>query len=101
MNHLSLLLNRRSYSLLWFAHIISEVGNWLTFIAITVLAYQITESGLAVSGVFVARTIPALFLTPIAGVIVDRWNRRAILVFSDVVRGLLVLTLLLVRVTST
>ena len=97
MNHLSLLLNRRSYSLLWFAHIISEVGNWLTFIAITVLAYQITESGLAVSGVFVAHTIPALFLTPIAGVIVDRWNRRAILVVSDVVRGLLVLTLLLVR----
>ena len=98
MKHLlSLLLKKRSYSLLWFAHIISEVGNWLTFIAITMLAYQITESGLAVSGVFVARTIPALFLTPIAGVIVDRGNRKVILVVSDVVRGMLVLTLLVVH----
>lgn len=94
---LSLLLKERSYSLLWFAHIISEAGNWLTFIAITVLAYRITESGLAVSGVFVARTIPALFLTPIAGVIVDRGNRKVILVVSDVVRGMLVLTLLVVH----
>lgn len=97
MNHLSLLLNRRGYSLLWFAHITSEVGNWLTFIAITVLAYQITGSGLAVSGVFVARAIPALFLAPIAGVIVDRWNRKAILVVADVVRGMLVLTLLVIH----
>lgn len=97
MDHLFLLLNRRSYSLLWFAHVVSDAGNWLTFIAITVLAYQITGSGLAVSGVFIARTIPTLFLAPIAGVIVDRWNRKAILVISDVVRGVLVLTLLIIH----
>lgn len=97
MDHLGLLLNKRNYSLLWFAHIVSEAGNWLTFIAITVLAYQITGSGLAVSGVFIARTIPTLFLAPIAGVIVDRWNRKAILVISDVARGMLVLTLLIIH----
>jgi len=97
MDYLALLLNRRSYSLLWIAHVISEAGNWLTFIAITVMAYQITESGLAVGGVFVARTIPTLFLSPVAGVIVDRWNRKTILVVSDVVRGILVFTLLITR----
>lgn len=97
MKYLSLLLTQRNYSLLWVAHVISEAGNWLSFIAITVLAYRITGSGLAVSGVFVARAIPLLFLAPVAGVIVDKWNRKTILVISDIVRGALVLTLLIVH----
>lgn len=97
MGYLGLCLSKRNYLLLWCAHIVSEAGNWLTFIAITVLAYQITGSGLAVSGVFIARAIPTLFLAPIAGVIVDRWNRKAILVISDVARGTLVLTLLIIH----
>ncbi len=78
---------------LWLALGLSSLGDWLGLLAITALASKIAEgeSGkyFAVSGVFILRLAPAVLLGPVAGVLVDRFSRRWILVFGDVLRFLL------------
>ena len=59
-----------------------------------VLVYQLTGQGLAVAVLVVAEIIPVLLLGPVAGVVIDRFNRKAVLIGADLVRAALVLSLL-------
>jgi MFS family permease len=72
---------------LWFAQIISLFGDWFNIIALSALVAQYTnKSGLAVSGLLLARVLPPFLVSPFAGVIVDRYNRKHLLIISDVMR---------------
>ena len=66
-------------------------------IASVALVASLTESGLAVGGLFVLRMLAPFCTSPLAGVVADRYSRRSILIVADVVRGLVVLGMLLVR----
>ncbi len=80
---------------LWLSQVVSSLGDWLGFVAITAIAARIGGSspGAAVSIVLAARLVPGFFLGPAAGVLVDRLNRKKVMVTCDVGRGLVLATL--------
>jgi MFS family permease len=81
----------------WFAGVISQLGNWFNYIGIFVLLTKLTGSGGAVSWFLIAKFIPTSFLGPAAGIIVDRFSRKTIMITSDLLRVFIVLGFLLVR----
>src|SRR5215207_6781804 len=84
----------RRYFPLWLGQLVSNFGDTLHYIALVVLVFQLTREGIAVAALVAAEILPVLFLGPIAGVVIDRFSRKAVLIGSDLVRALLVLTLL-------
>ena len=83
----------RSYFPLWLGQLVSNFGDTLHYIALVVLVFQLTSQGLAVAGVVAAEVIPVLLLGPIAGVIIDRFSRKSVLIGADVFRAILALSL--------
>lgn len=64
------------YRRLWAARTISQWGDTFNFVALALLVYDLTGSGLGVTGVVVAEVLPVLLLAPVAGPLVDRWPPR-------------------------
>jgi MFS family permease len=85
----ALLKSNPNYRYTWMGQVVSEVGDHFNTIAVFSLILQQTNSGLAVSGVMLARAIPMLLAGPLAGVSLDRFDRRQIMIASDLVRGVL------------
>lgn len=90
-------LRNRNFSLVWFAGLISTMGNYMLFVALPVYIYQTTQSTLATSIMFAAGIIPRLLVGAVSGVFVDRWDRKKTMVITNVLMGLTLLPLLLVR----
>jgi MFS family permease len=90
------LLRQRNFSLLWFAGTVSVFGDWILFVALPFFVYELTGSALITGTMFIAQTLPRILFGLIAGVFVDRWNRKWVMVFADFIRvGLLLLLLLI------
>jgi MFS family permease len=86
-----LLGQNRNYRHTWLGQVVSEIGDAFNNIAVFSLAVEATGSGLVVSGVMLARAIPAVLAGPIAGVVLDRFDRRRVMIASDLVRAVLAL----------
>src|SRR5215208_2580449 len=84
----------RRYFPLWLGQLVSNFGDTLHYIALVMLVFQLSGKGLAVSGLVAAEVVPVLLLGPVAGVIIDRFSRKAVLIGSDLFRAALVLSLL-------
>src|SRR5258706_9694825 len=90
-----LLRKNPSYLRLWMAQAVSLLGDWFTTIALSALVAHYTNgSGVAVSLLLLSRIIPQLAVGPLAGVLVDRLNRKHLLIFSDMLRTGIVLMFL-------
>ena len=85
------ILRQRNFGLLWAAGLISLIGDWVLVVGLPVEVYTRTGSTLATMGMVLASLIPAITLGSVAGVFVDRWDRRRLMI---VVNLLLALTLL-------
>src|SRR5690348_2561942 len=83
---LQLLRRNRNYRHLWLAQIVSEIGDYFNNVAVYALVMEKTGSGMVVSGVMLARAIPAMLAGPVAGVLLDRMDRKRIMIASDLVR---------------
>ena len=92
------LFRDRNFLLLWAAQAISSLGDWALMIVIPVTVYNATGSKTALSFTFVAETLPLLVLGILAGVVVDRWERRRLMIASDL--GRMATTLLLLTIPS-
>lgn len=90
-------LRQRNFRLAWCGGLIVMVGDWALYVALPVSVYELTGSALATSGMFVAQLVPTLLVGSVAGVFVDRWDRRRTLVNANLVLALVVLPLLAVR----
>lgn len=90
------LLVRRNFALLWVGHTISIAGDYIFFFAISYWAYARTGSSLATGAVLVSSTLPLLLCAPIAGWVVDRYDRRRVMLLAEGARGLLFLLTLAV-----
>jgi MFS family permease len=77
-------LRHRNYRLFFAGQGLSLVGTWITRIATGWLVYRLTGSSLLLGVVAFCGQIPTLFLAPVAGVFVDRWNRHRVLVVTQV-----------------
>ncbi len=84
--------NRR-FRYMWTAELVSTIGDSLVDIAAAILVYRITGSALAVGLVLMATAAPALVIGLFAGVAVDRYDRKKIMVACDVLRGVFVLAI--------
>ena len=86
-------LSEKSFRNLWIGEIFTQIaGNLFNFFLILIVFKQ-TQSNTAVSGVVLSFTIPAIFFGSLAGVFVDRWNKRNVLVITNVLRALLLIVL--------
>ncbi|MBC7930947.1 MAG: MFS transporter [Rubrivivax sp.] len=92
-----LLRRNRDFRMLWLGQVISQLGDWFDTIALFTLVLRLTGSGRAVGLVLVARFLPSVVLAPLSGVLADRFNRRHIMIASDVARAVVVLGFLFVR----
>jgi MFS family permease len=86
-------LRRRDFALLWFAGLVSLMGDWMLIVALPITVYQLTGSALATGGVLIANKLSALFLGSVAGVFVDRWDRKRTMVVANLVRAPVLLLL--------
>jgi MFS family permease len=95
--YLALVRDNVNFRNLWFGQIVSLLGDWFNLIASAALIAELTDSGLAVGGLFVVRMLAPFLVSPIAGVAADRYSRKRILVLADLGRAVTVLGFLLVR----
>ncbi len=85
------LLRNRNYLRLWIGQVISAMGDWFIVGALFALVYKLSSSSSAISLMMIARFLPAILLGFLAGVFIDRWNRKFTLIFCDLARGALVI----------
>ncbi|MDX2040462.1 MAG: MFS transporter [Acidobacteriota bacterium] len=83
-----LLQNNINFRRLWFGQVISELGTWFSFIAELGLIQMYSGSTWMTAGLLVSRLLPVLIFAPLAGVAVDRMNRKQILIATDLIRAL-------------
>jgi MFS family permease len=95
--YFSLVKGNPNFRNLWIGQIISLLGDWFNLIASASLIGSLTESGLAVGGLFVVRMLAPFLISPVAGVWADRFDRRKLLIATDISRAVIVLGFLLVR----
>jgi MFS family permease len=86
-------LHNRSFFWLWLGQLVSQSGDYLLQVAVIWLVLQYTHSSAAVGLVLAVTLLPAVFFAPIAGVYVDKEDRRTILVISNLLQSLVVLAL--------
>src|SRR5213596_3421221 len=77
----------RAFALLWVAQVISVAGSALTTLAASMLVYRLNGSSLDVGLMLMAAALPGLLVGPLAGVIVDRYDRRRIMIAADLTRA--------------
>ena len=82
-----LLRHNHNYRSMWTGQVVSEIGDHFNNIAVFSLAIAYTGSGLVVTGVMLSRAIPAILAGPLAGVLLDRMDRKRIMIASDLVRA--------------
>jgi MFS family permease len=100
VGYLELVRGNPNFRNLWFGQIISLLGDWFNLIASASLISLLTQSGLAVGGLFVVRMLSQFVSSPVGGVLADRYNRKRLLITFDLFRGVIVLGFLLVRSPS-
>jgi MFS family permease len=76
-------LSHRNFRLFFLGQGISLVGTWMQQIAMSWVVFQLTGSSFQLGLVLFCGQIPSLILSPLAGVLVDRWNRRRLLLFTQ------------------
>lgn len=95
--YITLLRGNSNYRALWYGEVVSLFGDWFNLIASAALVSYLTQSGLALSSLFVVRMLAPFIVSPFAGVAADRYNRKTLLILADLFRGIVVLGFLLVR----
>jgi MFS family permease len=89
-------LRRRDFSLLWFSGLVSVAGDWVLLTALPYFVYARTGSTLATAGMTAAELAPSIVLSSLAGVFVDLWNRKHVLVIANLLQAVTVAALFLV-----
>lgn len=94
------LLGHRNFALLWWGGLISLTGNRVLSVALPFYVYTETGSTLATAAMVIATIVPSMLFSSVAGVFVDRWNRKQVMVISNFLLALVLLPLLSVGVTG-
>jgi DHA3 family macrolide efflux protein-like MFS transporter len=88
------------FSVVWFGQVISLLGTGMTAFALTIWAWEITGQATALALVGFFSFGPTVLLSPVAGALVDRWNRKLVMMLSDLAAGLMSVVVLLLYTTG-
>ena len=91
------ILRQRNFGLLWFGQVISMAGDWVLYASLAFYVYTLTGSVLLSGSMMIVSTLPRIVLGSIAGVFVDRWDRRRTMIVADLGRAVVLLSLLAVH----
>ncbi len=91
------LFRNRSFVALWLGQTISFIGDYFYWLAVPIMVERLTGSAMMVGLSTIFNALPLLLLGPVAGVFVDRWDRKRTMIVADLLRGSLVLLFLTVR----
>ena len=92
---LSLLRRNHNYRNTWIGQVVSEIGDHFNNVAVFGLVLAQTHNGMVVTGVMLARAIPAILAGPLAGVLLDRFDRKRMMIASDLLRAVVALGFIL------
>ena len=81
------------FVLVWFGQVVSLIGSGLTGFSLGVWVYQLTGSATQYAFITVCSRLPGIAISPIAGALIDRWDRRKAMIFSDLGSGLSILSI--------
>ena len=102
LGYAQLLRQNADFRHVWLAEVISFLGDWFNTIAIYAAIGTLTDSTEAIAWVFVAKMLPVFLMTPLAGPLIDRVDRRKLLIFTDLARAICAVGLIVAyRVGST
>jgi MFS family permease len=104
LTYRGLLSRNADFRRLWTGQVVSEIGDWLNNIAVLALAIELAgpaRQGHAVAVYAIARHLPLFVFGPVAGVVVDRVDRRRVMIAADIARAALALGFLLAQKFST
>jgi MFS family permease len=93
---LGLLRRNPNFRRLWIGQVVSLLGDWFNLVASSTLIHTLTGSGAAVGSLFAIRSLAPFVVSPVAGVAADRYDRRRLLIVTDLLRAAVVLGFLLV-----
>jgi MFS family permease len=94
---LAVLRRNRNFRLLYIGQTISQLGDWFNAVAVFALLLDLTGSATAVAWMMIVQFLPVALVGPLAGVVVDRVDRRRLMIVTDLLRGCLILALLVIR----
>ncbi len=97
VGYIELLRGNRAFRNLWLGQVVSQMGDWFDTIALYTIILRLTGSGRNVGLLMVARFLPSFIFGPVSGVLADRFNRRTLMILSDLLRAVVVLGFLFVR----
>jgi MFS family permease len=97
---LSLLSTRRHFRALWLSGFISLIGDWFSFVALSHFIVSSGHGALSIALLFVLHSAPSALLAPIAGIFLDRFDRRALLVYTRWIQMFLTLLMLFAASSS-
>ncbi|HDR8451127.1 MFS transporter [Bacillus cereus] len=95
VSYSTLLKTNKNFNKLFYGQTLSVLGDWFHTVALLTFVYSITESPFMIALTFISKSLPQLLLSPFIGGIVDRFSKKNIMIFTDITRGILVLTYLL------
>jgi MFS family permease len=98
--YVELIRTNVSFRRLWIGNVVSLFGDWFNTIALYALILQLTGSEFALGAVFITKMLPMALASPLAGVLVDRFDRRKAMIISDLLRAVIVLGFLVVNEPS-
>ena len=96
-SYISLVRRNDNFRYLWLGQIVSLLGDWFNLIASASLVASLTQSGVAIGGLFVVRMMAPFLISPFAGVAADRYNRKRLLILTDLGRAVTLVGFLFVR----
>lgn len=97
---IELIRGNQNFRRLWIAQIISNFGDWFGLLAVYALIQKHSGSELLLGLIIVVKMLSLAFSSPFAGFFTDRFNRRQLMILSDVMRGILVLGFILIVSSS-
>ena len=90
-------LKNRHFLALWLGQVVSNIGDYFYFLAVPIAVNRLTGSTMAVASSVMSIFLPQLLFGLVAGVFVDRWNRKRTMIVADLLRGLIVLLCLTIQ----
>ncbi|HEY5731093.1 MAG TPA: MFS transporter [Anaerolineales bacterium] len=86
----------RSFTILWFGQVLSLIGSVMTWFAFTIWAWEVTGKASALATISFFAFLPTVLFSPVAGVFVDRWNRKLVMLLSDLATAMGTFTIFLI-----